>query len=125
MAGGGIDIYNSRRGYYEYCRYFNRDMSKSVPLNELLIKEVPDGVFYGKEENTQYDRNIQGGNSFMFDDSFITLSTQDDISNMKPNASVIYQNKVWRVADIQRRKIKKRSEFSEIPNFVTYIQLKV
>ena len=125
MQTGGIDIYNSRRGYFEYCRYWNRDLDTSIPLNILVHDEVSDGVFYAKEENSQYDDVMQRGNSFVFDDSKVTISTLDNVDSIKVNSYVLYQGQLWRVTSVQKRKIRKRSQFSVIPTYQTYLQLEV
>lgn len=123
MESGGIDIYNSRRGNFEYCKYWNRDLKSSIPLTDLVNNKAPDGVFYAREENSQYDNIKQSGNSFMFDDSAISVSTEDDVRNIKVNAVVLYQDVCWRVADVQRLKVKKRSQFSNVPTYRTFLRL--
>lgn len=119
-----IDLNESRRANYEKVDYWKRDEDTSMTTSELVTKKRTSGSFYATEMNPKSDTNNIVDNSFLFDDSSITLMTRDDVTGLAQNDIVRYENELWMVTSVQRRKIKKRSEFSVRPTFHTYISIK-
>ena len=123
ISAGGIDIYGSRRTRYEMCRSFRRDEDDSTPPRDLVSKADPDRVFYAREESPKADINNPIQDMIVFDDSVVTISTEDNVGELSPRWLVEYDGELWIVKNVQRRRIGKRSEFSAAPQFVTYIQM--
>lgn len=118
----GVDIYASRRSYYEKCLWYERDESAD-PRNLVAVKE-PSGVFYASEANAEYAQDQLKAGAFMVDSSTVTLKTNDSVDGMKTEDLVEYSGRIWIVDGVQRVKRKKRSEFSREPQYSSYISLR-
>lgn len=118
-----IDIFESRRTYFEFVEYWKRDINASIPTSEI-VSEKHSGVFYAKEVNSENSVNEIVGGAFMFDDHNVMLKTNDDISDMNQNDVCRYDGRLWNVVSIQRRKRIKKSALSNVPSYITYIQLR-
>lgn len=132
-----IDVFTSRRKEFNECLYWcrtDRDIEHDIDitslvavdeeLNEIAYERVPNGLFYASEvEDVSSDNQIIGG-SFMFDESFVTLETNDDVHELKLNDVVCYDGKIWRVTRIGRKKKKRQSQYSRTCAYKTYISLK-
>lgn len=122
--GAGIDAYASRRVRYEYCKWWARDEGDPIPSSILVATKEPDGVFYAKEEAPRYDSQGQTSSVFMVGQSTMTLSTGDCVDGIGENSIVLYDGEEWIVSSVQKRKVKRRSQFSVMPQFVTYLTLR-
>lgn len=131
------DVFTSRRKHFNECMYWCRneeDIAREIDLttmvyvdhdlNELYYERSPNGTFMAVE-TTDYDSSNQiiGGN-MMFDQSFVTIYTNDYINDLHTNDIVYFDDKVWRVMSISRHKKKRQNQFSKDVAYKTYIQLK-
>ena len=121
--GGCIDIFESRRTNFERVEFWKRDIRSDTPTSEI-VSEKASGIFYAREVNAESSSNDIVSGSFMFDDSNIMLITNDDVRELSQNDVCKYDERLWNVVSIQRKRIKKRSEFSRIPIYKTYIMLR-
>ena len=121
--GGCIDIFESRRTNFERVEFWKRDINSDTPTSEI-VSEKCSGIFYAREANSESSRNEIVSGSFMFDDSNIMLITNDDVRELSQNDVCKYDERLWNVVSVQRKRIKKRSEFSRIPVYKTYIMLR-
>lgn len=121
--GGCIDIFESRRTNFERVEFWKRDINSDTPTSEI-VSEKCSGIFYAREVNAESSRNEIVSGSFMFDDSNIMLITNDDVRELSQNDVCKYDGRLWNVVSVQRKRIKKRSEFSRIPVYKTYIMLR-
>lgn len=121
--GGCIDIFESRRTNFERVEFWKRDIRSDTPTSEI-VSEKASGIFYAREVNAESSSNDIVSGSFMFDDSNIMLITNDDVRELSQNDVCKYDERLWNVVSIQRKRIKKRSEFSRIPVYKTYIMLR-
>ena len=121
--GGCIDIFESRRTNFERVEFWKRDIRSDTPTSEI-VSEKASGIFYDREVNAESSSNDIVSGSFMFDDSNIMLITNDDVRELSQNDVCKYDERLWNVVSIQRKRIKKRSEFSRIPVYKTYIMLR-
>lgn len=121
--GGCIDIFESRRTNFERVEFWKRDIRSDTPTSEI-VSEKASGIFYAREVNAESSSNDIVSGSFMFDDSNIMLITNDDVRELSQNDVCKYDDRLWNVVSIQRKRIKKRSEFSRIPVYKTYIMLR-
>lgn len=121
--GGCIDIFESRRTNFERVEFWKRDIRSDTPTSEI-VSEKASGIFYAREVNSESSRNDIVSGSFMFDDSNIMLITNDDVRELSQNDVCKYDERLWNVVSVQRKRIKKRSEFSRIPVYKTYIMLR-
>ena len=131
------DIFTSRRNQFNECWYWCRtedDIERDIDLttlvyiddelNEMIYERSPNGSFMASEINS-YDTNNQVvANSFMFDQNFATLQTNDDVSELSINDLVVFDNEVWRVSSISKQKKKKQNQFSKFVSYKTFISLK-
>lgn len=118
----GVDIYASRRSCYEKCLWYERD--ESADPRDLVSAKEPSGVFYASEANAEYGQDQVRAGAFMVDSSTVTLKTNDSVDGMKTQDFVAYSGRIWLIEGIQRRKRKKRSEFSREPQYSSYISLR-
>lgn len=118
----GIDINTSRRTLHERCRYW-KVKDKNKDRSEIVYEQKEEGVFYAKEISA-YSKDMQViGEVFMFQSNMTTIMTMDS-NNISVNDIVEFDNKIWRVINIQRRRLMKQSQFSKKTSEITYIQLK-
>lgn len=116
-----IDIYASRRGIHEKCLWLKRDAGKA---RDPQWASKPTGVFYATEENPESEEDARVMNTFMAGSSSITLKTTDDVEGLQANDLVRYDGRDWLVTNVQRRKVKQRSEFCRKAQYVTYMSLR-
>ena len=121
--GGCIDIFESRRTNFERVEFWKRDIRSDTPTSEI-VSEKASGIFDALVVYAESSRNDIVSGSFMFDDSNIMLITNDDVRELSQNDVCKYDERLWNVVSIQRKRIKKRSEFSRIPVYKTYIMLR-
>ena len=101
-----VDIFQSRRNYNEFCRWWSRNEDDQYEANELISKRVPSGVFNAKEESPENLRNNVVADSFMFDSSHTMIKTPDNIMGIKNNDLIEYQGEFWIVVNVQKSKAK-------------------
>ena len=109
---GNIDIYHSRRNYYEECYYWVRDERTAIgDLNQWILQNKSNGMFYAKEVNSMYNQPNPQANVVMFDKNVIAIETQDDIDEISRGCVVLYNGKPWIVDSVQKELHRKESEF--------------
>lgn len=121
-----IDINTSRRDMFDLCQYWSQDNNADiVPYDQIVYNRRPTGEFYAKEENSLSVQNQVVAGTFMFEETTVTLKTNDDTKTLKRNDIVRYDNKYYRVETIQQIKIKKQRQFLR-SNYstTTYISLR-
>ena len=131
------DIFTSRRNYFNECWYWCRtedDIERDVDLttlvyiddelDEMIYERTPNGSFMATEANDYTSENNIVAGSFMFDEHFIILETNDNVEELRQNDLVVYDSNVWRVASITKRKKKKQNQYSKFPSYKTFISLK-
>lgn len=130
---GNVDIFTSRRNCNNLCYYWirrdNEDDSSIIvsvdkDLNEMVYEREPDGSFYANEMQTYDSENQIIGGTFMFDQNFVTIVTEDNIPNININDIVVYDDEVWRISSISKRKRKRQNQFSRNCAYKTYLYLK-
>ena len=122
---GNIDIYHSRRTNYAECRYWVRDESVAAgDLNQWILKNKSNGVFYAKEVSPKYNQANPQANVFMYDKDTITLETDDDVDELSRGCIVLYNGKPWMVSDVQKRVHEKESEFDIEKHYTTIVSIR-
>ncbi len=117
-------IFTSRRDMPHLCRYWKQDETEYYDKNEIGYKKKAEGEFYAKEVSSQQNSSQVVGGVFMFDNNTVSLKTNDDIENMRKNDIVEYNEEFWRVIDIQKKPIRKNSQFMKRQIYTYYISLK-
>lgn len=121
-----IDLETSRRDMFDLCTYWSQnDNQNLVSLDQLVHNKKPTGEFYAKEENSLSVQNQVVGGSFMFEETTVTLKTNDDVHLLRQNDVVFYDNKYYRVESIQQVKVRKQRQYLK-SNYSasTYISLR-
>lgn len=110
-----IDIMQSRRNYNVLCRWWTKNKEDDIDDSELVMKRIPNGIFYAKEINAETDNdNILGG-VFMINRKNITIASPDNLEGISSEDHVEYQGIIWRVESVQKRKFRiQNSEFCRI-----------
>lgn len=119
---GSINIYGNHRTYYNKCPYWSCK-SKKIDFNTITYNKKPSGVFWAKEKTPRYAKKDIVNERFMVDNNKITLETKDCVDNIKPNYLVQYDDRIWRVSTVQRKKINRRSQFISSRSYIYTINL--
>ena len=122
MAGGCTSVLLGRRGTYEKCKYWIRDEDEK-DLTEYVYENQPSGTFWAEEITAEDLNKLIINNSFMFDNSLITIFTKAQIT-LKQGDIIEFENELWMVQSCQQKRIHKNNQFMKRPNKVSYIQLK-
>lgn len=118
----GIDLNTSRRTYHTKCRYWKVN-TKYKDKSELVHDKKPFGIFFAKENNSWTSDNEIVNEVLMIKTSEISISTQDK-NSLEVNDIVDYNGDLWIVINVQRKKIKRQSQFMKTTSEITYIQLR-
>lgn len=106
-----IDIFQSRRDYNEPCKWWSRDENDDNEANALIMKRVPTGIFMAKEVGAEQLRNQVIFDSFMFGQGSVTIKSPDNLTGIKANDLVEYQDEKWLVINVQKIKAKKQNSY--------------
>jgi hypothetical protein len=124
----GFDLFQSRRNQNEFCRWWSRNESSDYEEDVLIYKQIPSGSFYAKEISAEVqDDNIVAG-VFFAEKNSITIMSSDDLTSLfnskqdiRNKVLVEYQNEIWRVDNVQKRKARiQNSEFGRVNNISHY-----
>lgn len=119
---GCISELTSRRVNFDECKYWSRDYDDD-DLEEYTYKNNYSGIFWAKESNANTtEKNVIDG-TFIYDESTITIETNDLIS-IKPGDIVKFEDKLWHVVNVQEREMHKSKQFLKMDLKKTYIQLR-
>ena len=104
-----FDLFQSRAGYEELCRWWARDERDQNTPDERIMERVPSGSFMAREVAPEnYQDNVIGG-MFMIDRTTVTIKSSDDLKRIKSEDLVEYQGEKWIVVTVQRSKAKKQN----------------
>jgi hypothetical protein len=122
---GSRDLFTSSRIYFNRCPYWCVDEKwLEIHPNELVIKKHPTGYFNAKEENPMRTGNQIVGGAFMFETNNLTISTEDDVYDLKENDILKFRGEIYRITDIQRQPRLKQTQYSDRPSCKTIMTLK-
>lgn len=122
---GNVDIFHSRRTNYAECVYWIRDERQSVgDLNQWIMKNKSNGVFYAREISPKYNQANPQVNVFMLDKNMITIETDDDVDDISRGCVVLYNGHPWIVDTVQRELHRKESEFDIEQHYKTILSLR-
>lgn len=104
----GTDLFQSRRNYNEYCRWWSRNESDEDEHGDdaLIMKRVPTGSFMAKEVSPEQLKAQTIAGSFVYDENFVTIKTPDNISGIKAKDLVEFRGEKWFVDNVQKSKAK-------------------
>jgi hypothetical protein len=129
-----LDIWTSRRGNFIECEYWLKEdyvMDTNLvdfiknPDDEIVYQREPDGVFFAKESGSYTSDNQTIAEAFMVKRESISLETSDDISRLRQNDIVKFNDKKYRVDSIQKVPFKNQRQFlANSQSFTYYLTLK-
>ena len=123
MRNGSIDEFTSRRTNFDECEYWVR--KDTDDLNELIYEtRKRTGTFSAKQENNETSTPQVVGGVFMFSSRNVTISTNDDISDINENDIVKFRGEIYIVSQVQRILIKKNNQFYNEKRYKTYLSLR-
>lgn len=122
---GCADMFTSRRTCYNICYYWNVEQDNNIVNREEIVrKRNPSGHFYAKEESDENDSlNVVNG-SIMFERKNISLKTYDDIQGLKRGDFVSYEENIWMVDFIGRKKVRRQSMYGNYTPYIYIINLR-
>ena len=106
-----VDIFQSRRNYNEFCRWWSRNESDDIEPNELAMKRVASGSFCAKEMSPIQLMNTNLGGTFRIDSTHTTIKSPDNLDGIKADDLVEYQGELWMVDDIQKSKARMQGTY--------------
>lgn len=110
---GTVDLFHSRRTCFAECKYWIRDERAAIGnVNEWVLKHTPSGTFYAKEISPNYNQFNQVGANFAFNRNGITLSCDDDLTDLTVGSIVLYNGHTWFVDNVQKEIHRKESQFN-------------
>ena len=123
--GGYAEMFTSRRTCFNKCYFWSQERGKDIVDREELSRRIsPTGFFSAKEvSNINEDPQIVGG-SMMFERKTVTLKTYDNISNMKRDDFVSYDGRMWVASSINKKKVRRQSQYGVNTPFIYYIELR-
>ena len=125
MSNGLVDIFTSRRDFFDDCMYWSVNEEEYIDPNELVHNTTPSGYFTAKQVSSEDNTSQVIGGAFMFDSTRITLKTNDIMDGLiKKNDIVLFRGEIWRVEDVQKTPIKKSHQLSVIISYTFFIRLK-
>lgn len=119
---GSINIYGNHRTYYNKCLYWACKVKNTEP-NTITSENEPSGTFWAKEKAPRYSKKDIVSESFMLDNNTMVLETKDCVDDMKPNYLVKYDDRIWRVSTIQRKKVNRRNQLISNRSYIYTINL--
>lgn len=131
MNRGSVNEFTSRRTNYLECEYWlvsrneiNKDKS------QLTYERAPEGEFCAKIENSLENTTSVIAQSFLFDSTNLSISTNDYVDGLKKNCLVKINDSngifdgVWRVESANKVPIRNNYQFDVDIQFKTYINLR-
>ena len=122
MGFGGIDIYNKPFSENEKAKWWKHVVGKQ--MNEIVYGNIPDGVFYCEQVNSQSDSSRQFMNSFHYDTSSTMIKSSSDLKSIKPLDVIKWRDEFWIVNDVQKTPVKSQLQYSRRPSYVYYLSLR-
>ena len=109
-----IDLWgkNSRDEFIE-CEYWSVDDNIYSNNDRIIYQNRPTGFFRAKEVNSFVEENQVVGQAFLTKQHNVTLETHDNVSDLKNNDLVKFENLVYRVDSIQKTSVKKQKMFMD------------
>lgn len=120
---GSFDIWTTRRDFIETAKFWSNKTNKN--FNELVKTEIPTGVFKCKQENATAIKHDDIGNKFRYAEQTLTISTMDNISQIRVDDIVKFRDTFYRVENIQKVPLKNTAYFgSNLIKYQTYLDLR-
>lgn len=113
MTSGRIDIFQSRRTHFFSCAWWSRDESGVGNSEEEVYNTTPTGIFYARPITSENDRATVIQGAFMADAHNITIESNDDLTGIKVNDLVRFDNKIWIVDSSPQKLLRNKvAQFS-------------
>lgn len=107
----GFDLFQSRREYNEFCKWWSRNESDEFSSDELIMKRIPTGMFLAKEVSSENKQSDIISDSFMFDKTTITIKSPDNLNGLKQHDLILFRGEKWFVVTVQKSKAKIQNTF--------------
>lgn len=107
----GFDLFQSRREYNEFCKWWSRNESDDFSSDELIMKRIPTGMFLAKEVSSENKQSDIISDSFMFDKTTITIKSPDNLNGLKQHDLILFRGEKWFVVTVQKSKAKIQNTF--------------
>lgn len=122
---GNSEMFTSRRTCFNRCEYWSQERGKDIANREELARKVrPSGFFMAKEvSNINEDPQIVGG-SMMFERKTVTLKTYDNIEDVKRDDFVSYDCHIWSISSMNKKKVRRQSQFGVNTPYIYYVELR-
>lgn len=122
MGSGCINIYNKPYSENEKAKWWKHVVGKQI--NDIVYKEIPEGIFYCEQVNSQNESSRQMMSSFHYEMTTTTIKTSSDLGKIKPLDIVKWRDEIWVVDDVQKKPVKSQLQYSKRPSYVYYLSLK-
>ena len=123
--GGYAEMCTSRRTCFNKCYFWSIEKNSDiVNREEICRKRSPGGFFMAKEQYDQEEDRQVISNAFVFERNSVTLKTYDNISNMQHDDIVKYDENIWSVVSIRKKKVRRQSQYGKSTPFIYFVSLR-
>ena len=125
MPKGNTDIFTSRRVNFIECKYWLVSKEEAQKNKEdIAYSRIHNGTFEAKFENQMENTMSVIGQTFMFDSNTVSISTQDDIYELKKNCLVEFLGMIWRINNITKIPIRNNFQLCNDIKFKYFLELR-
>ena len=120
-----IDLWKGRRDIFNKCKYWSQNENEdAVSIGEISYNKSNYKTFYAKVVNAITVDNQIIQDSFLVESNTVTLMTKDNISDMKVNDKVEFNEKEYMVESIQKILENRQRQYRRTPSYTYYISLR-
>ena len=113
----------SRKGYHIKCRWWDKTtFNGQIPSDRLAYKVQPSGYFVAKPI-TDYSFQTSQVADIRVGSQFVTIESPDDLSMLRPDDLVSFQNILYRIERITPKAKAKTTQFMRNPIYIYVLQL--
>ena len=127
MSYGTVDVFTSRRTNFLDCEYWVVAKGEEQKDKSILMHErQKSGVFSAGIDGVEENSNSVIVQTLLFDSNSVTISTDDDISDIKKNAIVLMVDTglIWRVDRVSKLPIRTNYQFDNTISYKYYLDLR-
>ena len=122
---GRVDLFHSRRTGYVDCKFWIRDeRAQSGTPAQWVLYNQPSGTFHAKPVSSKTNQINTLNNAYALDMNYITIETDDDVSDITRGCIIKYCEELYIVESVQSDPHLKELEFSKHPDYKTVITIR-
>lgn len=127
MGYGTVDVFTSRRTNFLDCEYWIVAKGEEQKDKSILMHEKQkSGVFSASIDGAEENSNSVIAQTLLFDSNSVTISTDDDVSDIKKNTIILMVDTglIWRVDRVSKLPIRTNYQFDNMISYKYYLDLR-